>query len=208
MKTEYQDTRHQLLVTGRAMMQARGFTAVGLSELLAAARVPKGSFYHYFKSKEQFGVELLHDYFDDYLAQQESQLAHAPGDGRSRLLGYFAQWLSDASGGGGQCDNSDGRCEVSCLVVKLSAEVADLSESMRAALAAGSGRIIAALATAIDAGRADGSLAAVDVGARQQAESLYGLWLGASLLTKLRREPSALEGAMRLTELQLAAPVR
>ena len=196
MKTEYQDTRHQLLVTGRAMMQARGFTAVGLSELLAAARVPKGSFYHYFKSKEQFGVELLHDYFDDYLAQLESQLAHAAGDGRSRLLGYFAQWLSDASGGGGQCDNSDGRCEVSCLVVKLSAEVADLSEPMRTALAAGSGRIIAALATAIDAG------------ARQQAESLYGLWLGASLLTKLRREPSALEGAMRLTELQLAAPVR
>ncbi len=205
MKPEYQDTRHQLLATGRTMMQARGFTAVGLSELLGAAKVPKGSFYHYFKSKEQFGVELLHYYFDDYLQQLSNLLEQGSGDGRSRLLGYFRQWLSDASGADGQCDNSDGRCEVSCLVVKLSAEVADLSEPMRAALAAGSGRIIAALATAIDAGRADGSLANADVSASQQAESLYGLWLGASLLTKLRREPSALEGAMRLTEQQLLA---
>ena len=46
---------------------------------------------------------------------------------------------------------------------------------------------------------------------RHQGKSLVIgaiLFLGASLLTKLRREPSALEGAMRLTELQLAAPVR
>ena len=205
MKTEYQDTRHQLLATGRAMMQARGFTAVGLSELLAAARVPKGSFYHYFKSKEQFGVELLHYYFDDYLQQLANLLEQGSGDGRSRLLGYFRQWLSDASGADGQCDNRDGRCEVSCLVVKLSAEVADLSEPMRAALATGSGRIIDVLAAAIDGGRVDGSLAAAGASARQQAESLYGLWLGASLLTKLRREPSALQGAMALTEHQLLA---
>lgn len=53
MKQNYADTRQQLLDTGHRMMVVKGFTGVGLNEILQVAGVPKGSFYHYFKSKEQ-----------------------------------------------------------------------------------------------------------------------------------------------------------
>jgi DNA-binding transcriptional regulator YbjK len=41
------DTRSAILATGQAIMSHKGFSAVGLTEILTAAGVPKGSFYHY-----------------------------------------------------------------------------------------------------------------------------------------------------------------
>ena len=100
-----------------------GFAAVGLSEILAAAGVPKGSFYHWFRSKEQFGEALLERHFEGYLQQTDALLA-APGHtATARLLAFFGLWHALQSG-----DDLAERC----LVVKLSAEVCDLSESMRA----------------------------------------------------------------------------
>ena len=46
------DLRQHILDTAKPLMLRKGFTAVGLTELLAAAGIPKGSFYHYFASKE------------------------------------------------------------------------------------------------------------------------------------------------------------
>ncbi len=51
MKTSYDDTRQHLLDTGYRIMAVKGFSGVGLNEILQSAGVPKGSFYHYFKSK-------------------------------------------------------------------------------------------------------------------------------------------------------------
>ncbi|MDW1502064.1 TetR/AcrR family transcriptional regulator, partial [Vibrio sp. YT-19(2023)] len=55
MNAKTNDTRQHILDVGYELIVTRGFTSVGLSELLKTAEVPKGSFYHYFKSKEQFG---------------------------------------------------------------------------------------------------------------------------------------------------------
>ncbi|MCZ9335642.1 TetR/AcrR family transcriptional regulator, partial [Klebsiella pneumoniae] len=90
------------------------------NEILSTAGVPKGSFYHYFKSKEQFGDALLADYFDDYLQMLERMLKDDGSTNSSRLLGFFQFWLDTQS--------SDATTD-KCLVVKLSAEVTDLSES-------------------------------------------------------------------------------
>ena len=58
------DTREHLLATGEQLCLQRGFTGMGLSELLKTAEVPKGSFYHYFRSKEAFGVVMLERYYE------------------------------------------------------------------------------------------------------------------------------------------------
>ena len=58
------DTREHLLATGERLCMHRGFTGMGLSELLKTAEVPKGSFYHCFKSKEAFGLAVLSAYGD------------------------------------------------------------------------------------------------------------------------------------------------
>jgi len=73
-------------------MIQKGYTAVGLSELLATAGVPKGSFYHYFRSKEEFGQALLEEYFSEYLGRVDS-LTHAENHqhGRARPGGWLDQ---------------------------------------------------------------------------------------------------------------------
>ena len=60
---------------------------------LTAAAVPKGSFYHYFKSKELFGEALLADYFEHYLAQIESVLQTSDTPAAQRLL-RLLEWLA------------------------------------------------------------------------------------------------------------------
>src|SRR5436189_2079852 len=55
-------TKERILEAAEEIMLQKSFHSVGLNEILAAVKVPKGSFYHYFQSKEQFGVELLRHY--------------------------------------------------------------------------------------------------------------------------------------------------
>ena len=60
------DAKSRILKAGAKIVHQKGFYDTGLSELLEAAQVPKGSFYFYFKNKEDFGLHLI-DYFADYL---------------------------------------------------------------------------------------------------------------------------------------------
>jgi TetR/AcrR family transcriptional repressor of nem operon len=171
----------------------KGFTGVGLAEVLAAARVPKGSFYHYFGSKEAFGEAVLEAYFADYLARMDALLTQ-PRAAAQRLIAYFRDWLDSQT-----ADEAQSRC----LVVKLGAEVCDLSENMRAALERGPRGITGRLARCIEAGKADGSLPDAPRDAQAAAVALYQSWLGASLLAKITRDRAPLHTAMTGTRLQL-----
>eukprot|EP01030_Chromulinospumella_sphaerica_P009658 gene9658-9468_t len=202
MKAEYTDVRQHILDQGKAIITRKGFAGVGLNEILTAADVPKGSFYHYFKSKELFGEAMLADYVQQYRIEMDSLLGQSGKTAAQGLMDYWASWFTDSS------EHSDG-CR--CLVVKLSSEVADMSEPMRTALRDGTSRIIERLSLTIEQGMADGSLAHVADPARM-AQTLYQMWLGAAMLTKLRREPSAMQSAwlstMELLQLPpVAAPV-
>ena len=189
------DVRRHILAVAHPLLLRRGFTAVGLNEVLTAAQVPKGSFYHYFGSKEAFGEAVLDTYFADYLERMDALLAQ-PGTAAQRLIAYFDDWLDSQTG-----DEAQSRC----LVVKLGAEVCDLSESMRAALKRGTRQIVERLAACVKAGRADASLpAAADADAI--AVTLYQNWLGASLLAKITRDRAPLDRVMADTRKLLGLP--
>ena len=132
MTTEHKDVRQHILDTGKIVIVGKGFSAVGLAEILNAAKVPKGSFYHYFKSKEVFGEALLEDYFAGYNQRLQSLFSDKSMTAAARLMTYWSRW-QDAQEG----DDLTGKC----LVVKLSAEVADLSELMRNALKQGTEKL-------------------------------------------------------------------
>ncbi len=127
----------------------RGFTGMGLSELLKTAEVPKGSFYHYFRSKEAFGVALLEHHYTGYLQRLVDHFDHGEGNYRDRLLAYYQHTLNQF------CQQG---IISGCLTVKLSAEVCDLSEDMRTAMDKGASQIIALLGEALEKGRLEGSL--------------------------------------------------
>ena len=186
-----QDTsgaRQSILENGQRIMAGKGFSAVGLNEVLAAAQVPKGSFYHYFGSKEVFGEEMLKKYFEDYLAELETVLSSPGSTMAQRLMTYWQHW---------QETQSFFDCQGKCLAVKLGAEVADSSEAMRLALKQGTTGIVTRLRVAINAGVAEGSLS-VDGDPGCAAQNLYQLWLGASVMVKIVRNTQPFESAMMI----------
>lgn len=190
------DTRQHILDCGHALIAARGFVAVGLAELLATAGVPKGSFYHYFPSKEAFGVALLESYEARYLQRIENLDARPGLNGAQRLLAYFESWAESQRGAD---------AARYCLIVKLGAEISDLSEAMRNRMLAATNVVLQQLGRYIAAGQSDGSIRnRQDAG--ELAQWLYEAWLGASLLAKLRRDDSAFTGALAQTRALLQLP--
>ena len=177
------DTREHLLATGEQLCLQRGFTGMGLSELLKTAEVPKGSFYHYFRSKEAFGVAMLERHYAAYHQRLTELLQSGEGNYRDRILAYYQQTLT----------------------VKLSAEVCDLSEDMRSAMDKGARGVIALLSQALENGRENHCLTFCGE-PLQQAQVLYALWLGANLQAKISRSFEPLENALAHVKNIIATP--
>ncbi|WP_426119010.1 TetR/AcrR family transcriptional regulator [Pseudomonas sp. DSP3-2-2] len=189
MKKHHSETRQHILDVARTLMTHKGYTSVGLAEVVAAASVPKGSFYHYFKSKDEFGQALLEQYFSDYLETVDTLLmGSAPA--AQRLLSYFQYWART------QCSDLP---TDKCLVVKLGAEVCDLSEGMRLVLDQGTQAIHAKLERCIEQGLVDGSITSA-VPSATLAKSLYQVWLGASLMMKIGKREAAFETSLTLAK--------
>ncbi len=204
MSTEFTSARDHILDCGERLIANKGFVGVGLAEILTVAGVPKGSFYHYFSSKERFGEVLLTRYVDGYLDRLDGLLNPDGRTARERLMTYWSYWNMS------QCDSAKGACNTSetnskCLIVKLSAEVADISEAMRLTLRDGTDRVVRRIALCLQDAIADGSVSS-SLNTEAMALTLYELWLGASLLAKLRRDASPFEHALLSTEQLLGLP--
>jgi TetR/AcrR family transcriptional repressor of nem operon len=196
MQTRSDSTRDHILATGRGLVAQRGFAGMGLNELLKSASVPKGSFYHYFSSKEDFGCKLLEQYMAQYMARLDEILTTEGPDARARLMQYWSLWTSS---------QTSGDACVQCLIVKIGAEISDVSEEMRGILEAGTRQIAARLSQAIAEGQTDQSIS-LAVRPDQLGTALYEMWLGASLMAKLSRTRDPFLNAMATTELMLPQP--
>ncbi|MBC3935676.1 TetR/AcrR family transcriptional regulator [Undibacterium rugosum] len=194
-KLNSNDTRERILATGEQLILGKGFSALGLSEILSAAAVPKGSFYHYFASKEAFGVALIERYFQEYHQQLRTVFSDQRHTPANRLLQYFEFWLSSTQ---------HSQCHKLCLAVKLAAEVSDLSQTMRLALAQGMQTVIELIAAVLDEAKQQGELRS-DQDVQHLATTLYGQWVGASLLTKVYLQTAPLEAAWIQTQQLLQA---
>ncbi|MEN3227661.1 TetR/AcrR family transcriptional regulator [Methylorubrum rhodesianum] len=184
------DVRQEILDTAQIIISGKGYAAVGLNEILAAAGVPKGSFYHYFESKDAFGEALLESYFETYLEDLDAMLQRPGLSEGERLMVYWQKWVDTQA----SCDP-----EGKCLAVKLGAEVSDLSETMRKVLLRGTSAVIGRLARTIERGLADGSVTIAGE-PQETAETLYQMWLGASLLAKIARNAEPLLSALAASQ--------
>ena len=118
-------TREHLLEVGLRQLRSTGYTATGVKEVLDLANVPKGSFYHYFPSKEAFVSELFTRYAEGEGERAQRLLGDAAGAPLKRLRRYFEELISVYGKKG----------EVSgCLVGAMSLEVGDHIPKLQAQL--------------------------------------------------------------------------
>ena len=180
-------TKERILEAAEEIMLQKSFHSVGLNEILSAVKVPKGSFYHYFQSKEQFGVELLKHYVADASAFKRralltDEVAENPFD---RLMALFDMNIARLLENGCQCG---------CLVVKLSTEVATFSDDMRAVLAEGMREWQGLLEKLLVEGQKK-KVIRKGINPTVTASMIQDLWMGASQRTQVQRSVAPLRAA-------------
>jgi TetR/AcrR family transcriptional repressor of nem operon len=119
------ETRDALIRCGTEVLTEQGFMATGIDYILKQVGVPKGSFYHYFPSKEAFGYAVL-DHYADYFAQRlDRWLLDESLTPLERLVGF----VQSAKAGMARHDYRRG-----CLVGNMGQEVSVLPDGFRDAL--------------------------------------------------------------------------
>ena len=191
-------TRQHILNTSFKLVLHKGFVGVGLQEILTTCGVPKGSFYYYFASKEAFGCALLQQYLADYKVKIDQLILQEERSAYARLVALWQAWIDDP------CHNEGGWAE-NCLIVKLAAEVSDLSEDMRQILNFGVTKLTERIANLLSDGQQDGSIPQ-HIEPEKMAQTMYQLWLGAALLAKLAQNKQPLYLALETTQ-QLLKPI-
>lgn len=119
------ETKTQIIEAGRKAMIAKSYNGAGLNEILNDAGVPKGSFYHFFKSKEELGVAVIQNSFIENTEKLRQALASPHLSPLARLEDYFVQARDEIN-------SRELRQE--CLICKLALELSSLSEPLRQAV--------------------------------------------------------------------------
>jgi TetR/AcrR family transcriptional repressor of nem operon len=164
-------TKERILDAAEDLMLAKSFHSVGLNEILSAVKVPKGSFYHYFTSKEQFGVELIRHYVSEATAYKRRFLLTDALDENpyERLVTYC---------NGAVTKSLECSCQPVCLITKLCAEVATMSDDMRNEMAKGMRDWCEIYTQVIEDGQRK-SVIRPNLEPKSTAQVLHDLWLGA-----------------------------
>ncbi len=157
------------------MLTEKGYHGTGIKEILEAARIPKGSFYNYFDSKEDYGVEVIRHYIAPFIEQLDSDLAEHDSDALAALNCYFQRLIDDLQGN---------QYQGGCLLGNLMGEIGDTSEKCRFALAAAVNDYAGKLAAGLVRAQQQGTLRS-DLSARKMADLLVNAWQGALLRMKI-----------------------
>jgi TetR/AcrR family transcriptional regulator, transcriptional repressor for nem operon len=172
-----ENTKTTLLETGKSIFLERGYNNSGIETILHAAGVPKGSFYYYFTSKEDFGLQVLNRFAEDIQANFDRCLGNTSLPPLKRLQCYFEEVCK-------RLESQD--CRKGCLVGNLSQELADQNETFRARLEeifqGWRERYAECLKIAQDAGEIP-----PDLDVRDLAEFCLSSWQGAILRAKAAR---------------------
>ena len=172
---ENTDTRALLIRSGVEVLTESGFAAAGIDGILKKVGVPKGSFYHYFKSKEDFGQAVIDNYASYFAAKLDKCLL----DDSIAPLQRIIKFADQAKQGIVRFEFKRG-----CLVGNLGQEVAILPDSYRLILqnifAVWQTKMQACLETAQQQGDIKQNINCI-----QQAEYFWIGWEGAVMRARL-----------------------
>jgi TetR/AcrR family transcriptional regulator, transcriptional repressor for nem operon len=175
------NTRDQVLEQGMAMLLRQGYHALGIAAVLEATDIPKGSFYHHFKSKEDFALQVIDRYMKEVHAGLDQCLGDESEPPLQRVRNFFESTVQKYRDEG----------YLGCLLGGLGQELSGVSDVFRRKVEQCffeiAGRIAACLKIAIDRGELSGA-----TDPQKLAELLVNCWEGAALRTRLRRDPAPL----------------
>ena len=178
----YNEARTQLLDVGLNLIRSSSYESVGINDILREGQIPKGSFYHYFDSKEQFGLAVADHYHAQQLSNARAILLDQDVSALERLKAFFQTAYADFE--------ARDFCQ-GCLMCNLTTELADEVPNFQTLLELQWRELGEVIATCI----AEIDKAAIGLEHLNDAEAaawLLNSWSGALTRMKAARDGSAL----------------
>jgi TetR/AcrR family transcriptional regulator, transcriptional repressor for nem operon len=123
---EKPSTKHKIITHAARIIRRKGFNNTGIQEILESAKVPKGSFYFYFKSKDELGLALI-DYYGQFFASMSAPLKNTETSPLRRLEQFFEGFRL-------LCERDEWKS--GCPIGNLTQEMGVLSEAFQTKLKA------------------------------------------------------------------------
>jgi len=179
----YSETRESLLRAGVEILTEKGFSSTGIDEILRRVGVPKGSFYHFFASKEVFGAKLVERYAAYFAAKLDRFLLDETVTPLERLRNF----TNDARSGMIRHEFKRG-----CLIGNLGQEMGSLPESFREQLKSVFESWQTRVAVCLEEAKKAGEVG-VDADSEKLAIAFWIGWEGSVLRAKLDRNTEPLD---------------
>jgi TetR/AcrR family transcriptional repressor of nem operon len=172
-------TKEKLLEAAEHLMLVKGFPATTVDEICEASGFTKGSFFHYFDSKEQLGKAVLDRFFFSVQQTIRRGSFHKKSDPLQRVYGYADRFLEMSK-------NSE--LPNGCLLASFTQNLADTDPEIRSLCARRFAEWAATLKRDLDEAKAQyAPKASFDT--RSLAEYLIAVLEGSMILAKAKQDP-------------------
>jgi TetR/AcrR family transcriptional repressor of nem operon len=181
------NTRDKIIEVGAEIINRKGFNHTGIQEILNAANVPKGSFYNYFTSKDEFGLQIIDYFLDHFKKMAKETLEDTRISPLSRIYAFLTAFMEYF-----ESQNYTGGCPIG----NLAQEMGDLSPVFREKLSGAIDMMIEAYKRVLAAAQNDRKISK-NLDIQDTAGFIVASWHGAIIQMKLTQSLAPLKNHRR-----------
>lgn len=123
---KHDEKLNYLIDKGMEIMWSKGYNGTSVNDIVKAADVPKGSFYFYFDSKEDFAVKAIEKYFNAMFIPANEILKDKAKSPLQRLLDFNSYRIDFLK--------NEMDCQRGCMACNLGNEMSEHNEKIRTAI--------------------------------------------------------------------------
>ncbi|HOP39465.1 MAG TPA: TetR family transcriptional regulator C-terminal domain-containing protein [Geobacteraceae bacterium] len=173
----------RLLEVGVEIFSKQGYHGTGIKEIVDTAAIPKGSFYNYFSSKEDFAAEVIRHYAECYWREWSSYLAEDSDEDMLTALRHSFEQMIEKHG--------ERDIKTGCIIGNLAAEISESSSLCRSVMQSAIFEWRKRFAQYVQSAQAQGSVR-TDMSAEELADIFCNAWEGSLLRMKIENSTEPL----------------
>lgn len=181
--------RDQIIEVTAKLIHSKGYENTKLSDILDAAQIGKGQFYHYFSSKHELGLAILDHFFQSWNQRLLEDILSSPKDPETKF-NEMLDWIVQL--------HKRNRAKCGCVFGNLAVEMSEHDEEFRRKLQSvfevWINKLATVIASMIPPAKADSG----DV--RKVAQGVVALIEGGILLMKSQQDIEVLVNTTELAK--------
>lgn len=185
----YKHNKEDIVLAGSQLFRKQGYHNVGINDILKSCKIPKGSFYNFFESKEDFAVQVIEQYSQDSIKYVSSLLGKKSSSPLARVKGMYKQMIQD---------NISEGCSQGCLIGNLSVELGGTHDRLSAHANEKFMELVNVIGSVLEEAQKKEEIS-TDQDPYELAEYLHSGFFGALTRMKVNRNPVYLNKWLKLT---------